>query len=212
MLQQRCVISYLFQWLRAEGLPQCQRIKCTLYVDGLTRYEYAPPLPCRTQDKLIEFLKKRRKESGTGSLKEDILLSVPNAERVLQVKLGAPYRIMNNDSVQKHLLLLILQVIRDEICIFSRHDQKEVVFYSPKNERVETVPALTNLVPEVSVFAINDEKVDGILEDGGFFISQPSNCDAKKRSSDVRVSRRSRGVKRSAFKHNSHVNSLQLYS
>ena len=111
-----------------------------------------------------------------------------------------------------HISYLIFQVIQDEICIFTRHDQKEVVFYSPKNQCEETVPGFANLLPEVSVFAINDEKIDDVLVDCGFFISSSSNHDTKKRGNDVAVNRHRKGMKLRKFKDNMHVDNLQLYS
>jgi len=69
------------QWLHIEALPHNPKIDMTY--EG--KYTFKPPLPCRDKKSLLRLLKQHDMKGLGGILRDEVIESVPHAERVLKV-------------------------------------------------------------------------------------------------------------------------------
>lgn len=66
----------------SEALPNNPKIEVTL--EG--KYQFKPPLKCRDKKSLLRLLKQHDTKGLGGIMRDDVVESVPHAERIFKVR------------------------------------------------------------------------------------------------------------------------------
>ncbi|ODN04607.1 General transcription factor IIE subunit 2 [Orchesella cincta] len=169
------------QWLLAEALPNNPKIEATL--DG--KFQFKPPLRCRDKKSLLRLLKQHDLKGMGGILRDDVVESVPHAERVLKT-------------------------LDSEIVTINRQDKKKVLFYNDRHADLVVDEEFQKLWRAVAVDGIDDAKIEEYLDKQG--IRSMSDQSSKKPVQPIqrRKAQRKKQIKKP--KDNEHIASdLKIY-
>jgi len=125
-------------WLIAEAFPNNPKIEKT----EDDKYIFKPPLNCRDKKSLLRLLKLHDMKGLGGIFRDDVIESVPHAERVLKA-------------------------LDSEIITISRQDKKKVLFYRDRTSRIAVDEEFQKLWRAVAVDGIDDQKIEEYLEKQG---------------------------------------------
>ncbi len=73
----------LIKWLYTEALPNNPKVDVN--IEG--KFSFRPPLKCRDKKSVLRLLKQHDLKGLGGILRDDVVESVPHAEKVLKVSL-----------------------------------------------------------------------------------------------------------------------------
>jgi len=124
------VSSKTKQWLLVEALPNNPKIDMTN--DG--KYSFKPPLACRDKKSLLKLLKQYDLKGLGGILRDEVLESVPHAEKVLRI-------------------------LEPELITITRQDKKKVLFYNDRHSDLKVDEEFQKLWRSVAVEGIDDAKI-----------------------------------------------------
>jgi len=126
------------QWLGSEALPNNPKIDMTM--EG--KYVFKPSLNCRDKKSLLRLLKTYDLKGLGGILRDDVLESVPHAERTLKA-------------------------LDSEIVTITRQDKKKVLFYKDRHSEINIDEEFIKLWRSVAVDGIDDAKIEEYLDKQG---------------------------------------------
>jgi transcription initiation factor TFIIE subunit beta len=126
------------QWLLTEALPNNPKIELT--ADG--KYQFKPPLKCRDKKSLLRLLKQHDIKGLGGIFRDDVIESVPHAERVLKA-------------------------LDSEIVTIPRQDKKKVLFYNDRHAELVVDEEFQKNWRSVAVDGIDDAKIEEYLDKQG---------------------------------------------
>jgi len=132
------VSSKTKQWLLVEALPNNPKIDMTN--DG--KYSFKPPLACRDKKSLLRLLKQHDLKGLGGIMRDEVLESVPHAEKVLRI-------------------------LEPELITITRQDKKKVLFYNDKHSDLKVDEEFQKLWRSVAVEGIDDAKIEEYLDKQG---------------------------------------------
>jgi len=126
-------------WLQNEALPHNPKIEVT---SNGTTFMFKPPLKCRDKRSLLRLLRTYDMKGMGGIFRDDVIESVPHAEKILQ----------NLDK---------------DIITITRLDKKKVLFYDDHQNKFELDDEFQKLWRSVTVDGLDDHKIDEYLEKAG---------------------------------------------
>ncbi|OXA60840.1 transcription initiation factor IIE subunit beta isoform X1 [Folsomia candida] len=126
------------QWLQTEALPHNPKIDTTFE----SKYQFKPPLACRDKKSLLRLLKQHDLKGLGGILRDEVVESVPHAERVLKI-------------------------LDPEIITIIRQDKKKVLFYNDRHADLKVDEEFQKHWRSVAVEGIDDAKIEEYLDKQG---------------------------------------------
>jgi len=125
-------------WLLTEALPNNPKIETT--PEG--RLLFKPPLKCRDKRSLLRLLKTYDMRGYGGIARDDVVESVPHAEKVLK-------------SLDSEIITIV------------RQDKKKILFYNDRSTKFEVDDEFQKLWRSVAVDGIDDQKIEDYLDKAG---------------------------------------------
>jgi len=159
-------------WLVQEAFPNNPKIERT----EDDKYVFKPPLRCRDKKSLLRLLRLHDMKGLGGIFRDDVLESVPHAER-------------------------ILKALDPEMITISRQDKKKVLFYRDKTSRLNVDEEFTKLWRSVAVDGIDDQKIEEYLEKQG--IRSMEGHGLKKSNPKLRKTTKKKTIRK--IKDNEHI-------
>jgi len=173
------VTNKIRMWLVQEAFPNNPKIERT----EDDKYIFKPPLRCRDKKSLLRLLRLHDMKGLGGIFREDVLESVPHAERVLKA-------------------------LDPEMITITRQDKKKVLFYRDKTSRLEVDEEFQKLWRGVAVDGIDDLKIEDYLEKQG--IRSMEGQGVKKSNPKLRKAAKKKTIRK--IKDNEHIaNELKHY-
>jgi len=125
-------------WLMSEALPNNPKIEMT--PEGT--FMFRPPLKCRDKRSFLRLLRLHDMKGLGGILRDDVLESVPRAEKVLKL-------------------------LEQDIITITRQDKKKVLFYNDRGANFQVDEEFQKQWRLVAVEGIDDAKVEEYLDKVG---------------------------------------------
>lgn len=140
------VSEELRQWLDA-ALRNCPKIEAA----EDSRYTFKPAFQLKDKHSLIQLLYRYDREGKGGIAMDDIIESLPKAERILQ-----------------HVKSSIIRITRPT-------DKKEIVFYNDKSMQIPVYEEFQKLWRSVPVVGIDEQKIEEYLTKQGITSMQDTS-------------------------------------